>query len=495
MLKFVCFCAAVCSGASTIAAAPPFVPAGAELGVAPGGQSAAWGDVNGDGWPDLLAGGTIFINEQGHRFSVVAAPAGVSGALIADIDNDGLGDLVCFAPVAVYRTLIDSEGAITFESVALPALPATVSLGATVADFNGDGFLDCYVGGYEVWDTQTTYPDLLLMNNGGTTFTLAQTFAEYRARGVASCDLDEDGDDDIYVSNYRLQPNVLWINDGHGQFADESTKRNAIASSGEFGGGHSIGACWGDFDGDGHMDLFAGNFAHVDSRGDQPKSRFLRNLGPTKDWTLDDLHECGVWYQESYASPACGDYDNDGRLDLFFTTVYANASFGKKNYPVLYHNEVAGDAWQFGDATKGSGLEELPPTYQASWADFDRDGDLDLVTAGQLYVNSLAAGMHWLEVRVRGDGRRVNRQGVGAQARIRLPDGRVLTREVQIGTGQGNADSLVLHFGLGDVAGPVQVDISWPGGATQIIADVAVDQVLEVSYQDQPNAGASSEDR
>mgnify|MGYP000439311807 CR=1 FL=1 len=97
---------------------------------------------------------------------------------------------------------------------------------------------------------------------------------------------------------------------------------------------------------------------------------------------FDDLAECGVWYQESYASPAAADFDNDGDLDLFFTTVYATASFNKKNHPVLFRNDTPSapdqPAWVFTDATDGSGLEALPPTYQAAWADFDRDGDLDL---------------------------------------------------------------------------------------------------------------------
>ena len=57
---------------------------------------------------------------------------------------------------------------------------------------------------------------------------------------------------------------------------------NAVATSPGFDGGHSIGSAWGDFDNDGNIDLFAGNFAHRDSRGDQPKSRFLKNLGRKK---------------------------------------------------------------------------------------------------------------------------------------------------------------------------------------------------------------------
>jgi hypothetical protein len=301
--------------------------------------------------------------------------------------------------------------------------------------------------------------------------------ARFRARGVTACDFDEDGDLDIYVSNYRLQPNLLWLNRGSGEFQDVAADRNAVATSPGFAGGHSIGAAWGDFDNDGRFDLFAGNFAHVDNRGDQPKSRFLRNLGSTSGHKFEDRGPCGIHYQESYASPSAGDFDNDGNLDLFFTTVYGTASFGRKNNPVLFRNQTK---FAFADVTSLAGLEGLEPTYQASWADFDRDGDLDLVTAGRLFRNQ-ASGHHWIELRVTGDGTKVNRSAIGTQVRINLGD-RILTRQVEAGTGEGNQSDLILHFGLGDHAAPVDVELTWPGGTRQIAPDVTVNCMTDIRF-------------
>lgn len=483
--------------------AQTFVDRTTELGITGGGEHAAWGDVNGDGWPDLWMGGALWINHEGRSFTRVDAPG---AGVIADIDNDGLGELVSFAPPGVARMVRASgaEDAVRGVPVhdlpvrdlplrdlplrgvpvqALPELPATVARGAAVGDFNDDGFVDIYIGGFENWETQTTFPSFLLLNDHGKSFTLASSTSDRRARGITACDFDEDGDLDIYASNYRLQPNTLLVNDGHAKFADEAAKRNALATSDGFAGGHSIGACFGDFDGDGHIDLFAGNFAHVDSRGDQPKSRFLRNGGPAKQFAFDDMHECGIAYQESYASPACGDFDNDGALDLFFTTVYADASFGKKNFPVLYRNEsTAREAWAFKDVTAGSGLANLPPTYQAAWADFNRDGRLDLVTAGRLYVNTTATVGHWLEVHLLGDGATINRDAIGAQVRIALPDGRTLVREVEAGTGEGNANSPILHFGLGAFAGPAKLEIRWPNGAKRTVDATEIDRAIDVKF-------------
>ena len=484
------------------ALAQPFTPADLALDNGP----AAWGDINADGWPDLACAGAVWINREGRAFERVAAP---TTGLLADIDNDGDGDLVSFSPIAIFRNTADGPDATpAFEGVALPDLPPTNSRGCAVGDFNGDGVLDAYFGGYESSEPQASYPDLLLLADGRGGYTLALAFADYRARGVTACDFDEDSDLDIYVSNYRLMPNVLWVNDGAGTLTDRAAELNAVATSPGFGGGHSIGACWGDFDSDGHLDLFAGNFAHVDSRGDQPKSRFLRTRGAMPEprgaasagatasvFGFDDLAECGVWYQESYASPAAGDFDNDGDLDLYFTTVYADASFGRKNFPVLYRNDTApplsgagAQPWTFTDATGGSGLEQLPPTYQAAWADFDRDGDLDLVTAGKLFVNGLDQGVaeapaHWLEVQLRAVDALpgVNADAIGAQARITLPDGRTLTRQVECGTGEGNANSPVMHFGLGAHAGPVAIDIRWPDGTPQRIEGITPDRLLTIT--------------
>ena len=468
---------------ATAAAEPPptFADRTAALGLTLGTDAACWFDFDNDGWTDLCASGVLWRNEKGAKFTRVGE-FGLSVA--ADFDNDGYADLFSWSRRKLYR---NEGGTGTFAEVPLPAdLPASVSRGACWGDFDGDGFADLYVGGYEDWEKNATYPSLLLLNQKGRGFKLAATDARYRARGVTAADFDRDGDLDVYVSNYRLQPNLLLVNDGEGGLSDAASLHNAVATSGAFRGGHSIGAAWGDFDNDGQIDLFAGNFAHRDSRGDQPQSRFLRNPGPDGKYVFEDKGTCGVFYQESYASPAAGDFDNDGDLDLFFTTVYANASFGRKNYPVLFRND---GNWAFGDATAPAGLAQIGATYQAAWADFDNDGDLDLVTGGRLYVNQPGTGVQsrnrWLSVRLRGDGKRVNRSAVGAQVRIRRKDGRVLTRQVEAGTGEGNQNDLTLHFGLGgdDRSPALALEILWPDGTTQTVTRVSPNRRLTVTYR------------
>lgn len=457
--------------ASTPQPVPVFKDRTAEVGLQLQTNAACWADFDNDGWVDLCASGAVWKNNAGKSFTKMAE-AGDSVA--ADYDNDGFIDLFSWSSLRLYR----SNAGKGFTEVKLPELPKCVSRGACWGDLNGDAFVDLYIGGYEDWDAGITYPNMILMNDKGKGFTLAWSEVRYRARGVTACDFDRDGDLDVYVSNYRLQPNLLWLNDGTGHFKDVAAEYNAVATSPGFEGGHSIGAAWGDFDNDGHFDLFAGNFAHVDSRGDQPKSRFLRSLGPEKKYHFQDLGTCGVYYQESYATPAAGDYDNDGDLDLFFTTVYGVASFGRQNNAVLYRSD---GRFVFADATASAGLAELPPTYQAAWADYDSDGDLDLVTGGKLFENQ-GSENGWLRVSLHGDGVVVNRCAVGAQVRVRLED-KTLTCQVEAGTGEGNQNDLALHFGLGQLTKPVNLEIFWPNGTTQSVRRVKTNRLIPVRFK------------
>ncbi len=456
--------------AGSVLAQGTFVDKTAALGLQLPNQQACFADLNNDGWTDICCG-SVWLNNAGKSFTKLADGFGICVA--ADYDNDGFVDLFSWTNLTVYH----NDAGKGFTAIKMPELPKTVSRGACWGDFDDDGFVDIYVGGYEDWDAGITYPDMILMNQKGKGFKLAWQEVKYRARGVTACDFNQDGALDIYVSDYRLQPNVLWLGDGKGHFRDVAGEYNAVGTSPGFEGGHSIGAAWGDFDSDGLIDLFVGNFAHVDDRGDQPKSRFLHNLGAAKAYHFDDLGTCGVFYQESYASPAAGDYDNDGMLDLFFTTVYRNASFGRDNFPVLYHND---GAFKFSDATAAAGVGGLDATYQAAWADLNCDGRLDLASGGKLFFGQ-GPKRHWLEVRLNGDGRLVNWSAIGAQVRVKVGD-RTLTRQVEAGTGEGNQNDLVLHFGLGDSAGPVVLEITWPGGRKQTVEGVAVDRQVAIRF-------------
>jgi len=146
------------------------------------------------------------------------------------------------------------------------------------------------------------------------------------------------------------------------------------------------------------------------------------------------------------------------------------------------HHAVAlagGEVRRSPRGTDARNLMAVVPAVAAR-ADLHSDGDLDLATAGKLFVNQ-GTGGHWLKVHLEGDGETVNRSAIGAQVRVTV-DGKTLTRQVEAGTGEGNQNDLTLHFGLGAHDGPVSLEIVWPGGARQTVPDVEVDHVVSVPY-------------
>jgi len=468
---FLAAIALLCGVSSTTAS---FVDKTSDLGLKLSSGQVAFVDYNNDGWTDIYTAGdtgTLWRNDQGKSFTKVLDKG--SNSTCADYDNDGYPDIFCYENQQIFQ----NDAAKKFMPRPFLKLDPTKSSGACFADYNGDGFVDLYVGGYENWGEKKTYPDRLVFNRQGKSWEMAFSDARYRARGITACDFDKDGDVDIYVSNYRLQPNVLWRNNGTGSFVDVATSHNAIATWSPFKGGHSIGAAWGDFDNDGNIDLFAGNFAHDDSRGHQPHSFFLKNSGPSHDYVFKNMGQCGLHYQESYASPALADYDNDGDLDLYLTTVYAPASFGKENYPVLYTND---GNWKFRDVTQAQGLAKIGPTYQAAWADIDNDGDIDLVSDGKLFINQ-GNNNNWLRIKLIGDAKTINVDAIGSQVRIKL-NNKTLSRQVEAGTGMGNQNELTLNFGLGNHPDPVDIEVFWAKALTQTIRKVKPNQLITVKF-------------
>ena len=435
-----------------------------DAGVDIGNGKAAWGDFDNDGRVDLLAGGNIHRN-VGDGFSFFTR---VGDGIWGDYDNDGWLDIFVYESRSLFR---NEEGRqfVNVTSQALPELPTRVTVGAAWADLDGDSFLDLYIGGFENPGYDV---DVILLNEGGETFRLAWTQSGDvdPARGITACDFDEDFDMDVYVSNYRLEQNQLWRNDGNASFVNAGPSHGVEGIWDGWGHshGHTIGSAWGDLDGDGHFDLFVGNFSHPDAWQDRP--RFYRNLGPGEDYRFEDLSDgAGLAWQESFASPTLGDVDNDGDLDLYFTTVYR----GDRN--VIYVNQ---GGFRFTEQ-EDTGLPQ-GETYQAAWADFDNDGDLDLATNGRLYRNE-GNDNDWIVLRLVGDGIDINRAAIGAQARVQVSAGTV-TRQVESSTGEGNQNDLALHFGLGVVEEEtVTVEIGWPNGIVQT-RQVAVKQSTEIVY-------------
>ena len=428
---------------------------------------AAFVDYNNDGWVDLAAGMLWTNDGEGNLEDVLSLSIG--GTTWGDFNNDGFEDFYDYQAGTLWR---NDAGTGDFTQISLPEFPSRSVQGATWIDIDLDGFLDLYIGGYE---TPVYTPDSILRNNGDETFDLywispadavVSPVQSRPGRGISVFDYDEDGDMDVYVSNYRLEPNGLWENDGSGNFIDVAGVRGATG-----GFGHTIGSAVGDVNNDGHFDIFVGNFSHPG----QESAHFLSNSGPGSGWSfVREASLDGTDWQESYASAALGDADNDGDLDLLFTTVYSGDATR------FYDNQ--GD-WTFVNVTAEAGLGGFGATYQVAFGDVDNDGDLDVVSnSGVLYLNETNNEFNWLKVKILGDpDQGINISAIGAQVRVTLDNGSIITRQVEVATGQGNANEQTLHFGLGKQEDSVSVKVRWPGGPSHTIEDVALNQLIVIN--------------
>jgi hypothetical protein len=348
--------------------------------------SVAWGDYDGDGDLDLVAGNQDDFSGQSNRLyrnndGALTASAVWSSAeadrtnSVAWGDYDGDGDLDLAVgnwnqPNRLYR----NDSGMLMASAVWSSVEAGYTNDIAWGDYDGDADLDLAVG-----NSSFGQPTLLYRNDGGvlTESAVWSSVEAENTESVAWGDVDGDGDLDLAVGN-RGQANRLYCNDGG------TLTALAVWSSVE--ADHTYNVAWGDYDGDGDLDLAAGNF-------DEPNRLYLNDSGA--------LTANAVWssVEASYTtSVAWGDYDGDGDLDLSVGNHYYSG--GKPTR--LYRNDggelTASAVWSSNEAGY---------TTSVAWGDYDGDGDLDLMVGNSdeqpnwLYRNDggeLTASAVWSSV-------------------------------------------------------------------------------------------------
>jgi len=462
---------------------------------------AAWGDYNNDGWDDLMTGGpTLYRNNGDGSFTDVTAtaidsplPNGTNGGVWGDFDNDGCLDFFgtagrgtsydlllqsdcdgTFTDATLSSGITDLQGDTVCDPVAVEEHSPTE--GAAWVDLDADGYLDLYLANYECWNDGNPiyYLDRIWRNEGNGTFAewaweRGFTTAREAGRGVSPIDVDRDGDVDVFVSNYRLHPNLMYENLG-GTFIDRAAGWGLIGNFTQGAYGHTIGSAWIDLENDGDWDLIESNLAHPRFYHFSDLTMILRNDGSQ---VFEDIAEdAGIHYRETHSNPTVQDFDNDGDQDAFFTCVYEG------RFSEMYFNDGEG---HFDQVNYPSGAI----TYNgwgSTASDFDNDGDVDLV-AGPLFRNDTAAeGNHWLQVRAIG-GVTANWAAIGAQVEV-TADGVTRMGHVSGGSGTGCQDTMYLSFGLGEATQVDEIRVAYPGGANVTVnGPVDADQRVWI-YED-----------
>jgi hypothetical protein len=383
------------------------------------GVSAAFADVDRDGWLDLFVGNYLNYSLASH---------------VPCLSASGAPD---YCRPSVYRAepsrFYRNRGNGRFVDATIQSGMAREfgpALGVSTADFDGDGWIDVFVANDEqenqLWINQRdgTFVNTALLAGAA----LGPSGERKANMGVDAGDFDNDGDEDLIITELVAQGNTLYVNDGSGVFEERSTLTGIRRPSLPYTG---FGTAWFDYDNDGWLDSLAVN-------GDVNQD-------------AEDLQRKGDPFPM-------------GQLNLLLRNV------GGRFEDVTHR---AGPVFELIEASRG-----------AAFGDIDNDGDTDVVVANgagraRLLVNNVGSRRHWVGLRLVGPaglGDKRERDMVGARVRIAAPGGPILWRRARADGSYASANDPRVLAGRGESATPPAIRVMWPSGRVEEWTSVAIDR-------------------
>jgi enediyne biosynthesis protein E4 len=492
------------------------------------GCGCAFIDYDNDGWMDIfLLSGTrlegdppgatnrLYKNNRDGTFTDVTEKSGLkavgwaSGVCIGDYNNDGFEDIFCtyFGQNRLYRNNGNGTFTDTTKSAGLWNEQPRWGAGCSFLDYNRDGHLDLFVSNYVRFSFEhapvpgenvncnwkgvpvecgprglPTGRHSLYRNNGDGTFTDVSQQAgiasatECYGMTVVAADLDEDGWTDIFVA-CDSTPSLLFMNNHDGTFREEGVLRGvALSDDGMEQAGMGVGV--GDFDLDGHLDLFKTHFAE-DANG------LYHNDGKGN---FDDITRSSrVAVDTRYVCWGAGmvDLDNDGYPDIFMTTgnVYPEVErklpqYANKTPRAVFRN-LGNRTFEELGKEAGPGVTDAHCSRGCAFGDFDNDGDLDILIINMneppsLLRNDMKVKQNWVKVKL--EGVKSNRSAIGARVVARY-GGKAQAQTVLSQSSFYSCNDPRLHFGLGGFTS-VDFEIYWPNGLHEQYKKIPVNQLI-----------------
>jgi enediyne biosynthesis protein E4 len=492
------------------------------------GCGCAFLDYDNDGWMDIFllcgtrlegapaeASNRLYKNNRDGTFTDVTDKAGLratdwaSAVSIGDYNNDGFEDIFCtsFGQNHLYRNNGDGTFTDVTKAAGLWNDQPRWGAGCSFLDYNRDGHLDLFVSNYVRFSFEhapvpgetvncnwkgipvecgprglPTGRHSLYRNNGNGTFTDVSQHSgvaaatESYGMTVVAADLDEDGWPDIYVA-CDSTPSLLFMNNHDGTFREEGVVRGvALSNDGAEQAGMGVGL--GDYDLDGHLDIFKTHFA------DDANGLFHNDgKGNFDDVTLSSR----VGVETRYICWGAGivDLDNNGYPDLFIVTgnVYPEIErklpqYANKTPRAVFRNLGNGTFEELG-IEAGPGIGEAHSSRGCAFGDFDNDGDMDILIINlneppSLLRNDTSGKQNWIKVKL--EGVKSNRSAIGARLLVRY-GGKVQAQAALSQSSFYSCNDPRLHFGLG-LSTRVDIEIFWPNGLHEKHSQIAANQLV-----------------
>ena len=496
------------------------------------GTGVAIFDYDNDGWPDILiVNGTtlegfpkdkaptnhLFHNNHDGSFSDVTAKSGLTGSgwgqgvCVGDYDNNGWED-VYITYYGKNRLYHNQNGVFTEvgEKSGTAGDGKAWGTGCAFVDYDRDGLLDLMVANYVDFDLSTApvpgerascvwkgvpvmcgprglpaAKNILYHNLGDGKFEDVSTKAHVdKTSGhygftVATFDYDDDGWPDIYVACDSTS-SILYHNNHDGTFTDVAV--SAGAAYNEDGREQAgMGVAIGDFNGDGKLDIFKTNFS-------DDTSTLYRNNG---NGTFDDVtFAAGLGLHTQYLGwgTAFIDIDNDGWPDLLLVNGHVYPEVDKQKLGssyeeprILYHNDGTGKFDDISDQA-GAGITTPHAGRGLAVGDLWNDGKMSAVISNMNAPPSLLVNQLRSGnhwIGLRTVGTKSNRDGIGARLTVKA-GARTFVDEVRSGSSYDSNHDMRVHFGLGSVAKADYVDVRWPSGLVERFSDVPIDRITTI---------------